>query len=114
VTIDQLRELQPARATQADAAVVVRQEPVDFDAFLERLNIEYSHDIHEGRDRYKLDHCPFNAAHGKGEAAIFRGADNVVGFNCFHNSCQDKTWRDVSALVTAKSSQAEVSRCQDG
>jgi hypothetical protein len=26
-------------------------------------------------ERYKLDHCPFNAKHGKDEAAIFRAAE---------------------------------------
>jgi hypothetical protein len=119
VTADQLRAVQASRATQADAAAVTRQEPIDLDEFLDRLNIRYSCDIHEGRDRYKLDHCPFNTAHGNGEAAIFRGSDGMLGFKCMHNSCQDKTWRDVRALVdgppearpkatTANKSQATV------
>ncbi len=41
----------------------------------------------------------FNPEHGRGEAAIFRRPDGVLGFKCQHDSCGDKRWRDVRELV---------------
>lgn len=67
--------------------------------FLARLAIPYEHDRHDGRDRYKLEHCPFNAEHGKGEAAIFQNSDGKLGFKCQHNSCAGYGWQDVRALL---------------
>lgn len=71
----------------------------DLPDFLGRLGIGYTQDTHEGAERYKLDHCPFNQEHGKGEAAIFRQSSGVLGFKCQHNSCADKHWHDVRALI---------------
>lgn len=67
--------------------------------FMARLGIEYEHDRHDGRDRYKLSHCPFNTEHGQGEAAIFQSADGKLGFKCQHNSCAGHGWQDVRALL---------------
>jgi ribosomal protein L23 len=71
----------------------------DLDAFLDHLGIPYEHDIHNGGDRFKLDHCPFNPDHGRGEAAIFRHTDGSLGFKCQHDSCSDKHWIDLRRLV---------------
>jgi len=97
VTPEQLRALAP----QAEAPKAASPAPATFDlgAFLGRLGIDYEADTHEGRDRYKLAYCPFNADHGKGESAIFRGTTGALGFKCQHNSCADKTWQDVRALL---------------
>nr|VFJ59755.1 MAG: Protein of unknown function (DUF3987) [Candidatus Kentron sp. FW] len=67
--------------------------------FLVRLGIPYEQDQHEGCDRYKLVHCPFDPEHGKGDAAIFQRSNGVLGFKCLHNACADKRWQDVRALV---------------
>jgi hypothetical protein len=71
----------------------------DLEGFLSRLSTGYRQDAHEGSERYKLDHCPFNAEHGRGEAAIFRKPDGTLGFKCQHNSCADKHWQDLRALI---------------
>lgn len=67
--------------------------------FLPRLGIGYTKDLHQGRERFKLDHCPFNPEHGRGEAAIFRDSDGKLGFKCQHNSCADNGWREVRESV---------------
>lgn len=71
----------------------------DLEAFLARLGIAYTRDLHGGRERFKLATCPFNPEHVHGEAAIFRSQDGALGFKCQHNSCADKRWRDLRALV---------------
>ena len=48
--------------------------------------------------RYILDHCPFNSDHKGKDSMIFRGRNGAIGFHCFHDSCQGKTWKDVRVL----------------
>ena len=98
VTPDQLRALHP-KGNGADSKTGSAGSRFDLPAFLSWLGIQYDHDLHEGADRYKLAHCPFNPDHGKGEAAIFQQPGGRLGFKCQHNSCADKTWGDVRALV---------------
>lgn len=97
VTPDQLRALHPEAAPRPIATGT--QSTFDLSDFLARLGIEYEQGQHEGRERFLLAHCPFNKAHGKGEAAIFRDAAGKLGFKCQHDSCTDKHWQDVRALI---------------
>ena len=101
VPMERLRELLPASAPtpKPPAKMPASGGTFDLGDFLRRLGIDHEQDRHEGRDRYRLAHCPFNADHGRGESAIFRSADGKLGFKCQHNSCADRTWQDVRALV---------------
>ncbi len=99
VTPDQLRALHPAPAAAPKAAAPAVQSTFDLTDFLSRLGIEYEQDQHEGRDRFRLARCPFNEAHGKGEAAIFRDSAGKLGFKCQHDSCAGKHWQDVRDLI---------------
>lgn len=97
VTVEQLTALvpvQPQSSTKTNGA-----STFDLPGFLSRLNIEYRADTHDGRERYKLGHCPFNPEHGFGEAAVFRDSAGVLGFRCMHNTCTDKRWQDVRELI---------------
>ncbi len=72
----------------------------DLDKFLSNLDIGYEIIKKDsGLVSYKLDHCPFNPEHGKGDSAISKNADGKLGFHCFHNSCADKNWHSVRQLV---------------
>jgi hypothetical protein len=82
-------------------------------AFLLRLGIAYDQDMHEGAARYKLEHCPFNPEHGRGEAAIFEQPGGRLGFKCQHSSCADKHWQDVRALVDGPREGRASSRSED-
>lgn len=103
VTPEQLQALhvvgQPIHPTFKASAGQPSKGRFSLPDFLARLGIEYEHDSHDGRDRYKLDYCPFNSEHGKGEAAIFQSADGRLGFKCQHNSCAGHGWQDVRALL---------------
>ena len=100
VTIEQLLAIAPeAPKREQQRAGAGSIPPFDLDGFLGRLGIEYSADIHDGSERFKLERCPFNPDHVNGEAAIFRTPDGALGFKCFHNSCADRRWRDVRELV---------------
>ncbi|WP_291981957.1 MULTISPECIES: DUF3987 domain-containing protein [unclassified Candidatus Accumulibacter] len=105
VTVDQLRAclaeptVKPVALSAGDQRGIGQASAFDLGDFLERMGIATEQDIHEGSERFKLAHCPFNPAHGRGEAAIFRKASGALGFKCQHNSCAAKSWADVRALI---------------
>lgn len=73
-------------------------EAFDLVSFLSRHRIAYRTQSVADGTRYILDRCPFNEAHRGRDAAIFQRSNGAIGFYCFHNSCQGKTWRDVRLL----------------
>lgn len=83
--------------------VAHRWAETDVAKFLSRANLEgVGPDNHGGVQRWKLRHCPFNPEHGFGEAAVFLAEDGRLGFECRHDSCQDKHWKDLRELVDGK------------
>ena len=112
VTGDQLRAWLPAKSVAQPASYQPgngQAGAFDLGAFLARLGIAFERDTHEGSERFKLAHCPFDPEHGKGEAAIFQRARGALGFRCQHNSCADKSWADVRALVDGPRAQRQGS-----
>jgi len=103
VAVEQLREvaqLQPD-GDQGDVGIADLYHVGGFDlpAFLGRLGIGYDQDTHEGSDRYKLHHCPFNPEHGKGESAVFRRSSGALAFKCMHSTCAGNDWHKLRELV---------------
>lgn len=108
VTAEQLREIALPAMTSASGQTpatmpraVAANQPGEFDieTFLARHGIAYAASSRDGRDLFKLTHCPFNPEHVDGEAAAFRFADGRLGFKCQHDSCSNKHWRDVRELL---------------
>ena len=89
----------PPRGKQEYSNTRTSGSTFDLIDFLSRLAIPYTQDTHSGTDRFKLDYCPFNSEHGKGESAIFQSADGKLGFKCQHDTCSGYHWKDVRALV---------------
>jgi len=72
----------------------------DLKGFLNRLGIPHHRSVKGGGiENYSLEHCPFNKDHGAGASAVCRFPDGRLGFKCFHNSCSDKSWLSLRALV---------------
>ena len=100
VTAKQLQALHPTKTNHESPPLnQSHQNKFNLSDFMARLGIIYEQDQHEGNDRYKLSHCPFNPDHGKGEAAIFQLDNGALVFRCMHNSCSDKKWQDLRTLV---------------
>ncbi len=99
VSLEMLRALAPAAPAAGPAHPVVISSTFSLADFHSRLGIAYQQDTHDGAERYKLDHCPFNPEHGKGEAAIFRRSTGELGFKCQHNGCANRKWEHVRELV---------------
>ena len=48
-----------------------------------------------GYTKYILKECPFDSSHKAPDSCITVGTSGAIGFHCFHDHCQGKTWRDV-------------------
>ena len=70
----------------------------DLDEWLDKYGIRYRKTGYSGGTKYILDECPFDSNHKGKDACIFRTSSGAIGFHCFHNSCADKTWKDVRLL----------------
>lgn len=70
----------------------------DLDQWLNEHGLNYRIANYSNGQKYILDHCPFDHNHKGKDAVIFKMANGAIGFKCFHNSCSDKTWRDVRLM----------------
>lgn len=70
----------------------------DLDEWLDKYGIRYRKTGYSGGTKYILEQCPFNSNHKGKDACIFKTSGGAIGFHCFHNSCADKTWKDVRLL----------------
>lgn len=70
----------------------------DLDDWLLKYGVRYRKDSYGDGDKYILSCCPFDSNHKGKDAVIFRSRGGAIGFNCFHNSCMGKTWKDVRVL----------------
>lgn len=54
--------------------------------------------IWNGGTVYELERCPFNPEHVR-SSSILQFRSGAVAFQCFHNSCQQRRWQDLRALL---------------
>jgi len=50
-----------------------------------------------GGQKYILEECPFDKAHGK-DSAIVQLPSGALAFHCFHNGCAYNTWKEFREL----------------
>ena len=55
---------------------------------------------HEDSTMYVLEECVFDPGHNGGEAAIIQKAGGKLLYQCFHDSCKDKKWRDAKQIIS--------------
>lgn len=70
----------------------------NLEEWLSRYGIRYRIANYSDGTKYILECCPFDSSHKGKDACIFQSQSGAIGFHCFHNSCSDKTWRDVRLL----------------
>lgn len=70
----------------------------DLEEWLSKYGLRYRKTSYADGTKYILDCCPFDGNHKGKDACIFQSRSGAIGFHCFHNSCADKTWRDVRLL----------------
>lgn len=74
--------------------------PMQFDIedWMDAHGLSYRKTGYGTGTKYILSECPFDSNHTGKDACIFRMSNGAIGFHCFHNSCSDKTWRDVRLM----------------
>ncbi|WP_346961084.1 AAA family ATPase [Faecalicatena contorta] len=70
----------------------------DLEEWLSKYGLRYRKSNYSDGVKYILDCCPFDSNHKGKDACIFQSRSGAIGFHCFHNSCADKTWKDVRML----------------
>jgi len=66
---------------------------------------------HGSSTLYCLEHCVFDSSHMNNEAAFGQMDSGKLFYQCFHDSCKDKTWHDAKQVLGYGMS-ANVSKCQ--
>lgn len=75
-------------------------------AYLEPHNIAFTVKDHDDGKLFRLDQCIFDPSHAKGEASIIQGRDGVLRYQCFHESCKARTWKEARFKISGSSSMA--------
>ena len=70
----------------------------DLEEWLNKYGLRYRKGSYADGVKYILDCCPFDSNHKGKDACVFQSRTGAIGFHCFHNSCADKTWKDVRLL----------------
>ena len=70
----------------------------DLEEWMGKHGLQYRKEDRGDVEKYILSCCPFDSNHKGKDACIFRARTGAIGFHCFHNSCADKTWKDVRVL----------------
>src|SRR5690606_20429544 len=87
----------PKACAQADTSV---SEALDLKALLDQYSVSYKVVPRENMTVYQLAQCPFNPEHTNSGFLAFPGGS--LGFQCFHDSCKDQTFKSALAKITGK------------
>ena len=97
--LEKLAEMYPEEPEKPQVYNHYSPNTFDLEAWLNKYGIGYKKDTRADKAvKYVLDHCPFDENHNGKDAVIFKSPSGAIGFHCFHNSCQGKTWKDVRLL----------------
>ncbi len=81
---------------------------LDVSAYLSHYGVDIARTKHESdKTIYCLTKCLFDPNHGKGESSVIQGRDGKLAFQCFHNSCQGRKWKDARNIISGNDSLKE-------
>ncbi len=80
--------------------------PMNVGAYLSHYGIPYEekpNEKHAGGRLFVLRNgCLFNPEHKFPEAGIAQGSDGRLWYQCFHDSCNGRTWRDARTAISGE------------
>lgn len=74
--------------------------PLDVEKYLTHYSVVYSVKEQAGKTLYRLEKCLFNPAHGRNEASIVQDGGGKLTYQCFHQSCQGRSWSEARQLIS--------------
>lgn len=73
----------------------------NLEAYLNHYNVDVVKvKPHGGGCLYCLEQCLFDPSHKGNEAAIGQAVSGLLYYQCFHNSCQDRTWAEARQIIS--------------
>lgn len=96
--IDKVNDIIPNKPDAPQKYNSYNGEKFDLVTWMQKYGLRYKPSSYSGGTKYVLDHCPFDESHNGKDAALFVSSNGAIGFKCFHDSCQDKTWKDVRIM----------------
>ncbi len=123
VPVELLRKIaNPATTTTATAPIITPKKTrttipgkytaADVEKMMAERGLKYSKPTpYDGGLRWVLEECPWHDEHsdGPGGSAIFL-RDGIIGFDCKHAHCQERTIRDVLGLVNGGGHQGDEAK----
>ncbi|MBE9571635.1 MAG: hypothetical protein IMF11_13485, partial [Proteobacteria bacterium] len=79
---------------------------LDVGKYLEHYGIRYTIKQKGLLALYRLEHCIFDPNHKKNEAAICSFPDRPLTYQCFHDSCSKRTWKEARSVISGSDSLA--------
>lgn len=96
---EKVAELYPEEETRPNVSNNYSSERFDLATFISKYNINIDKvQKVAGGTKYLLKECPWDSNHKSPDSMLFQRDDGGVSFFCYHNSCQDKHWRDFRKL----------------
>jgi len=109
-TIQRLKENSQPTEVQA---VTNSSGKLDVPAYLEHYGISFRTKQKATSIIYGLDHCLFDASHTRNEASIIQNATGKLYYQCFHNSCEGRTWQEARNIISGNDSLKKFINGQD-
>ena len=81
---------------------------MDVQAYLSHYGIETVKTKQQaGATFYCLKHCVFDPEHAHNDSAIVQDNDGMLTYQCFHNSCEGRTWKEARQVISGDDSLAQ-------
>jgi archaellum biogenesis ATPase FlaH len=102
-------EEEPAKATERNY-----NARLDVRRYLDHYGIEIVREKRHGNSTlYCLRHCIFDPSHSPNESAIVQSDNGALAYQCFHDSCKEKTWTEAKEIISGGDSLKEFSPTKD-
>lgn len=80
------------------------QGRLDVGAYLQHYGIPYREKNNGAGTIFLLDHCLFDQSHVKNESSIIQTGDGKLLYQCFHDGCKGREWKEARAKISGNDS----------
>jgi len=77
-----------------------KKDKFDVGAYLNEYSISNKLKDNGKGQFYCLDKCLFDSSHVNNDASIIQGIDGKLRYQCFHNSCKGRTWKEARKKIS--------------
>jgi len=105
---ESLHNHKPARKKTQNRKQKTDLGPLDIERYLDHYGVEYNRKSGPGGvTMYRLEACLFDTNHTRNEASINQASDGMITYQCFHNSCRERTWSEARKIISGDDNLAE-------